>query len=106
MSETYSLIRDFSEHKFINKHEKIENFKRIKQFEEQCNRFKNLFDEITNKIKKTDMVLIESARNSFRISTIKKEDFSKEKAILSMNGKDYLSAEIEDREKTVNIITK
>jgi hypothetical protein len=56
--------------------------------------------------------LIESARNSFRISNIKKDDHKgddipgKQMNVIFMNGKDYLYSEVEDREKTVNLITK
>ena len=56
------------------------------------------------------MALIESARSSFRISNIKKEEFtpgaSQQMNVIFMNGKDYLYSEVEDREKTVKLITK
>ncbi len=113
-SETYTLIKDFSEHKFSNKGEKIENIKKIKQFEEQCGKFRAKFDEIVNKIKRQDMALIESARNSFRMSNVNVKNVendmnrqnSQQMNVIFMNGKDYLYSELEEREKTVNLITK
>ena len=112
-NETYSLIKDFSEHKFNNKGEKIENIKKIKQFEEQCNKYHEKFDEITSKIKRQDIALIESARNSFRVSNMKRDesDLDKRKEsqqmnVIFMNGKEYLYSELEEREKTVHLITK
>lgn len=110
-NETYQLIKDFSEHKFNNKGEKIENIKKIKSYEEQCNKFHEKFNEIVNNIKRQDMKLIESARNSIRMSTLRQDTMdlrkdSQQMNVIFMNGKEYLYSEVEDREKTVNLISK
>jgi hypothetical protein len=112
-TQTYTLIKDFSEHKFNNKGEKIENVKKIKAFEEQCNKYHDKFNEIVNNIKRQDIKLIESARNSIRMSIARKDDTmgdlrkdSQQMNVIFMNGKDYLYSEVEDREKTVNLISK
>ena len=60
------------------------------------------------------MALIESARNSFRMSNVNRKDEtpgdgrkdSQQMNVIFMNGKDYLYSELEDRERTVNLITK
>lgn len=110
-NETYILIKDFSEHKFNNRNEKIENIKKIKQFEETCTKYHEKFNEITNKIKRQDITLIESARNSIRMSTVRRDETdtrkeSQQMNVIFMNGKDYIESEVEDREKTVKLITK
>jgi len=107
-NETYILLKDFINHKFNNKSEKIEYIKKVKQFEDECNKSRARFDEVVNKIKRQDVALIESARNSFRPSTTgdHKRQPSQQMNVVFMNGKDYLYSEVEDREKTVNLITK
>lgn len=106
------MLKDFVEHKFSSKSEKIENIKKIKQFEDRINRFRERFDDIVNKIKKIDTKLIDSARNSFRMSSFKPDQDalgrkgSQQMNVIFMNGKDYLYSEVEDRENTVNLITK
>jgi hypothetical protein len=87
--------------------------KKIKAFEEQCNKNHDKFNEIVNNIKRQDIKLIESARNSIRMSVARKDDTisdlrkdSQQMNVIFMNGKDYLYSEVEDREKTVNLISK
>lgn len=107
--ETYSLIKDYSEHKYNSRNVKIENIKKAKQLEEECSNYRERFDDIVNKIKRQDIALIESARNSFRFSlAIDKNQNEKkiDQTVVFMNGKDYLYSEVETREKTVNLINK
>lgn len=107
--ETYSLIKDYSEHKYNHRNVKIENVKRAKQLEEECNNYRERFDDIVNKIKRQDIALIESARNSFRFSIAPEKNQNEKKieqTVVFMNGKDFLYSEVETREKTVNLINK
>ena len=107
--ETYLLIKDYSEHKFNSRNVKIENIKRAKQLEEECNNYRERFDDIVNKIKRQDIALIESARNSFRFSLAADKNQNEKKieqTVVFMNGKDYLYSEVETREKTVHLINK
>jgi hypothetical protein len=107
--ETYLMIKDYSEHKYNNRNIKIENIKRSKLFEEECNNYRERFDDIVNKIKRQDIALIESARNSFRFSLAADKnpnDKKIEQTVVFMNGKDFLYSEVEAREKTVNSINK
>jgi hypothetical protein len=88
---------------------KIENIKKAKQLEEECNNYRERFDDIVNKIKRQDIALIESARNSIRFSVAPEKnqhDKKMEQTVIFMNGKDYLYSEVETREKTVNLINK
>jgi hypothetical protein len=109
--ETYTFIKHFSEFKYVNKNEKIENIKKAKQFEDMCNKAKEKFDDIVKKIQRQDMALVESTRNSIRISNLSKRednDFNSKQQmnIFFMNGKEYLDNDIEEREKQIKIITK
>jgi hypothetical protein len=109
--ETYTFIKHFSEFKYVNKGEKIENIKKSKQFEELCNKAKEKFDDIVKKIQRQDMALVESTRNSIRISNLSKRDDNdfnnkQQMNIFFMNGKEFLDNDIEEREKQIKIITK
>ena len=88
---------------------KIENIKKAKQLEEECNNYRERFDDIVNKIKRQDIALIESARNSIRFSVAPEKNQNEKKmeqTVIFMNGTDYLYSEVETREKTVNLINK
>jgi hypothetical protein len=110
--ETYSLVKDFSEHNFANRSQKIENVKKIKLLEAEINKNHEKFNEVVTRIKRQDLAIIDSARNSFRPSVAKKEGSfdtrkdSQQMNIIFMNGKDYLYSEVDEREKTVNMINK
>ena len=76
-----------------------------------CNKQKEKFDTIVNKIQKQDQAFIESTRNSIRMSfTQGKEmnDFNQNKDIemLFKNGKEYLESNIDERQKQIELISK
>lgn len=114
--ETYTFIKDFSEFKYANKSEKLDNIRKAKHFEESCNKSKEKFDDVVKKIQRQDIALIESARSSFRLSrlsTKKGDDTTSQQTtnnqqmnVFFMNGKEYLDGEIQDREKQIKLISK
>jgi hypothetical protein len=57
------------------------------------------------------MAIVESTRNSIRVSNLSKRDDNdfnnkQQMNIFFMNGKEYLDNDIEEREKQIKIITK
>ena len=86
--------------------------KKIKLLEAEINKNHEKFNEVVTKIKNQDLAIIDSARNSMRPSVVKKEGSfdtrkdSQQMNIIFMNGKDYLYSEVDEREKTVNMINK
>jgi hypothetical protein len=62
------FIKEVLEFKYVNKNAKIDNIKKAKHFEQLCNKQKDKFDDIVNRIQKQGEAFIESARNSIRLS--------------------------------------
>jgi len=111
-TETYNFIKDFTEFKYVNKSDKIENVKKAKHYEQLCNKQKEKFDTIVNKIQNKEQAFIESARNSLRMSSFTqgKEmndlNQNKDMEMLFKNGKEYLESNIDERQKQINLISK
>jgi phosphoenolpyruvate carboxylase len=110
--ETYKFIEHFSEFKYANKIEKIENIKKSRHFEEICDKAKEKFDDIVKKIQRQDMAIVESTRSSSirlsNLSTQNENDFNHKHHlnVFFMNGVDYLDTDIDEREKQIKIIAK
>ncbi len=110
-TETYNFIKDFAEFKYISKSDKIENVKKAKHFEQLCNKQKEKFDTIVNKIQRQDQAFIESTRNSIRMSFNQGKEMNdlnqnKDIEMLFKNGKEYLESNIDERQKQIELISK
>jgi hypothetical protein len=97
------------DYKYPSKATKIENHRKAKIFEEACNKSKAKFDDIVKKIQRQDKALVESARNSIRLSNLRQDSFSQNNSnmqikIFDLNGNQMLDNEIERREDQINII--
>lgn len=108
--ETYNYIKDIIEFKYINRNDKIDNIKKAKHFEQLCNKQKEKFDTIVNKIQRQEQAVIDSTRNSIRMSFSQgRGDFNnenKEVELLFKNGKEYLENNIDERQKQIELISK
>ena len=99
------------DYKYPSKSAKIDNHRKAKVFEEACNKSKSKFDDIVKKIQRQDKALVESARNSIRLSNLRQDSFSQSNAnmqvkVFDFNGNQMLDNEIEKREKQINLINK
>lgn len=106
-------IREIVDFKYVNKNTKIDNIKKAKNFEQLCNKQKEKFDNIVNRIQRQEEAFIESARNSLRTSTRninrdKSESTAAKSDIDQMfqNGEEYLESSIEERQRQIDLITK
>jgi len=107
------FIKEVVEFKYVNKNSKIDNIKKAKNFEQLCNKQKEKFDNIVNRIQKQDEAFIESARNSIRLSIINQKRDKTESNPLNnevdqmfKTGQEYLESNIEERERQIKLITK
>ena len=64
LSETFDLINDIKEYNYDNKNEKIENITEANNLTDECNNYKNIFENLINKIKIKNTRLIRKAKNS------------------------------------------
>ena len=76
ISQTFDLIEIVKNYKFNDKNQKIQNIKQANSLEDQCNTYKEKFDNLTNEIKKQNLNIIRQVRNSKRFSNA--SDFSGE----------------------------
>ena len=107
------LIREFLDfNKYVNKNEKIDNMKKARQLEQLCNKQKENFDTIVNKIQKQDQAFIYSARNSFRISLKNTQKDNQDGEMGSQveemfrNGEEFLESHIGERQKQIDLINQ
>jgi hypothetical protein len=107
------FIKEVVEFKYVNKNAKIDNIKKAKNFEQLCNKQKEKFDDIVNRIQRQDEAFIESARNSIRLSIVnQKRDKSEsnqlhsEVDLMFKTGQEYLESSIEERQNQIKLITK
>jgi hypothetical protein len=111
------FIKEVLEFKYVNKNRKIDNIKKAKNFEQLCNRQKEKFDDIVNKIQRQGEAFIESARNSKRLSN-RNHSTERSESNLNINalhgqldqmfkcGEEYLESSIEERQRQIHLITK
>jgi hypothetical protein len=64
LTETFDLINDIKEFNYDNKNEKIENITEANNLNDECNYYKNIFENLINKIKIKNTRLIRKAKNS------------------------------------------
>ena len=94
-------IQEIKDYKYINRNERTENIRRLKEKEKAYYDAKTEFEDLANKIKNQNLNLIDSARNSIRMS--QGSNTQKDGQQLMTNEREYLQG-IEDKEKQVNII--
>lgn len=109
-NETFNLINDIKEYDYTTKSEKINNITGATELEDKCNKYKDQYERLVQKIKAHNMNII---RQSYVFSSISSFDFnpeantkaninsnsnsSKPKAYFS-NGRDFLD-DIESKQK-------
>ena len=76
ITETFNLIEIVKNFEYTNRNQKIQNIKQANSLEDQCNKYKEKFDNLINEIQKQNLNLIKQARNSKRVSNF--SDFSGE----------------------------
>lgn len=76
ITETFNLIEVVKNFEYTNRNQKISNIKQANSLEDQCNKYKEKFDNLINEIQKQNLNLIKQARNSKRFSNF--SDFSGE----------------------------
>jgi len=103
-------IKEVVDFKYVNKNAKIDNIKKAKHFEQLCNKQKEKFDNIVNRIQRQGEAFIESARNSIRISSrnINRESNALKSEVDQMfkTGEEFLESNIEERQKQIELISK
>lgn len=110
-TETYNFINDFMSYKYASKQDKIDNNRKARSFEDSCNKSKSKFDDIVKKIQRQDKALVESARNSIRLSNLRQDSFSQSNnnmqiKVFDLNGNNILDNEIEQRNEQIDLITE
>lgn len=112
IAETFNLIEIIKNFEYKDRSIKIQNITKANRFEDECNKYKKIYDDLTDKIKKQNLNLIKQARNSVRYSNF--SDFSGEihlndeqpaNKVEFQNGKEFLDG-IEVKRKQNNAITK
>ena len=74
ISETFDLLKIIQDFKYNKKNEKIENITEANSLEDKCNSLNKQFEDITNKIQKQNLNIIERVKSSFRFSTFSNTD--------------------------------
>ena len=112
IAETFYLINIIKNFEYSNKQTKIQNITKANALEDECHKYKKMFDDLTDKIKQQNITLIKQARNSYRYSNY--SDFSGELHVGSQeltnndnfaNGKEFLDG-IEIKRKQNDAIYK
>lgn len=112
IAETFILIDIVKNYEYPDKNQKIENITKANSLEEECNNYKKVFNDLTEKIKQQNINMINQAKTSMRYSDI--SDFSGEihlEDVLSennnsfQNGKEFLEG-IEMKKKQNDAIKK
>ena len=112
IAETFNLINIIKNFEYSNKSTKIQNITKANSLEDECHRYKKMFDDLIDKIKQQNITLIRQARNSIRYSNY--SDFSGELHVCSqeavnndnfVNGKEFLDG-IEIKRKQNDAIYK
>ena len=76
ISETFNLIEIIKNFEYNDRNQKIQNITKANKLEDECNKYKKIFDDLTDKIKQKNINLIKQARSSLRYSNY--SDFSGE----------------------------
>ena len=76
IAETFYLIKIIKNFEYKDRNQKIQNITQANRMEEECNKYKKIFDDLTDKIKQQNLNLINQARSSIRYSNY--SDFSGE----------------------------
>ena len=112
IAETFNLIEIIKNYEYKDRDIKIQNITKANRLEDECNKYKKIYDDLTDKIKKQNLNLIKQARTSVRYSNF--SDFSGEihlndeqpiNNVEFQNGKEFLEG-IEVKRKQNNAITK
>ena len=112
IAETFNLIEIIKNFEYKEKNQKIENITKANRLEDECSKYKKIFDDLTDKIKKQNINLIKQARTSIRYSNF--SDFSGEINLNNdepvnntgfQNGKEFLEG-IEMKRKQNDAINK
>ena len=113
IAETFDLIEIIKNFEYSDRDQKINNITKANRLEDECNKYKKIFDDLTDKIKKQNINLIRQARNSVRYSNF--SDFSSDmhlnddqygnNSIGFQNGKEFLDG-IEMKKKQNDAIYK
>ena len=112
ISETFNLIEIIQNFDYSDRNQKIQNITKANQLEDECNKYKKIFDDLTDKIKQKNINLIKQARSSLRYSNY--SDFSGELHLNNeeqnndigfKNGKEFLDG-IEMKRKQNDAIYK
>ena len=112
IGETFTLIEIIKNFEYKDRNQKIQNITKANRLEDECNQYKNKFDDLTDKIRKQNLNLIKQARTSMRHSNF--SDFSGEihlndeepaNPVGFKNGKEFLDG-IEMKRKQNDIINK
>ena len=74
IAEAFDLIEIIKNFEYSDREQKINNITKANRLEDECNKYKKIFDDLTDKIKKQNINLIRQARNSVRYSNF--SDFS------------------------------
>ena len=112
IAETFNLIEIIKNFEYNDRNQKIQNITKANRLEDECNKYKKIFDDLTDKIKKQNLNLIKQARSSYRYSNY--SDFSGEIHLNNdepvhntgfQNGKEFLDG-IEMKRKQNDAIYK
>lgn len=113
IAETFDLIEIIKNFEYKEKNQKIENITKANRLEDECNKYKKMFDDLTEEIKQQNINIITQARTSVRFSNL--SDFSGEihlendepinNNIGFQNGKEFIEG-IEMKRKQNDAINK
>ncbi len=111
IAETFTLIEIIKNFDYKDRNQKIQNITKANRLEDECNKYKKIFDDLTDKIKQQNINLIKQARNSVRYSNF--SDFSNDDQPVNnnninigfQNGKEFLDG-IEMKKKQNDAINK
>ena len=112
IAETFNLIEIIKNFEYKDRNIKIQNITKANRFDDECNKYKKIYDDLIDKIKKQNLNLIKQARTSIRYSNF--SDFSGEihlndeqptNNVEFQNGKEFLEG-IEVKRKQNNAINK
>ena len=112
IAETFNLIEIIINFDYKDRYQKIENITKANRLEDDCHKYKKIFDDLTDKIKEQNLNIIKQANNSYRYSNF--SDFSGEIHLNDdipmnstgfKNGKEFLD-DIEMKRKQNDAISK
>jgi hypothetical protein len=109
IGETFTLIEIIKNFEYKDRNQKIQNITKANRLEDECNQYKNKFDDLTDKIKKQNLNLIQHSMRHSNFSDFSGEihlnDEEPANPVGFKNGKEYLD-EIEMKRKQNDVINK